>query len=343
MKLDWKAALGIVISVGLLWWLFKDQDLGEIWAQIRAADPKLFAASIAVATSAYAIRAVRWGVLLAPVAPDTTFSNRWATTMIGFMANNILPARIGEFVRAYSLSRVEPVSMSAAFGTLVMARLLDGVALLMLLAVALTLPSFPEGAMVAGKSVSAFAGTIAGLFTVLLVGLFILILWPERTLGVGRWVARVLPDPWGERAMAMLEAFLEGIAALRNPVLLAKALVLSLVHWAYYGLSFWLALAAFRIDVGYVGALFTQAIVAVGVSIPSAPGFFGTWHTAAQIGLVGPYGVDPTRALAFATGFHLAGFVPITLIGFYYAWKLGISIKGAPEPEPAAQAQAKAA
>ena len=67
-------------------------------------------------------------------------------------------------------------------------------------------------------------------------------------------------------------------------------------------------------------------MVAAGVAIPSAPGFFGTWHTAAQIGLVGPYGVDETQALAFATGYHLGGFIPITVLGFYYAWRLQISL-----------------
>lgn len=337
MKLDWKAALGIAISAGLLWWLFKDQDLGDLWAQIRAADPWLFLASVVVATSAYLIRALRWGLLLHPVAPNTSLYNRWATTIVGFMANNVLPARLGEFVRPYALSRVEPVTMSAALGTLVMARLLDGVGLIVLLAIALALPSFPEGATVLGQPVAVFARGGAMVFGGALLVLLLLLLWPERTLGVARWCSRILPRAFADKLLAILESFLDGVSSLRSPMLFAKALALSVIHWAYYGLSFWLALAAFGIRVGYPGALFTQAMVAIGVAVPSAPGFFGTWHTAAQIALVGPYGIPETQALAFATSFHLGGFVPITVLGFYYAWKLGISIK----PPEAAAAQSE--
>ncbi len=334
MKLDWKAALGIAISVGLLWWLFKDQDLGALWAQVRAANPWLFLASVGVATSAYLIRAIRWGLLLEPVAPNTSLYNRWSTTIIGFMANNVLPARLGEFVRPYALSRVEPVTMSAALGTLVMARLLDGVALIALLVVALGLPSFPAGATVGGQPVALFARGGALVFGGALLFLLVLLLWPNRTMAVARRMSDVLPAALAERGLSILEAFLEGVGALRNPVLFLKALALSLVHWVYYGFSFWLALAAFGIKVGYVGALFTQTMVAIGVAVPSAPGFFGTWHTAAKIALVGPYGISETQALAFATSFHLGGFVPITALGFYYAWKQGISIKA-----PTAEAQ----
>ncbi len=335
MKLDWKAVLGIAISVGLLWWLFKDQDLGELWGQIRAANPWLFLASIIVATSAFLIRAIRWGLLLHPVAPNTSLYNRWATTLIGFMSNNVLPARLGEFVRPYALSRVEPVTMSAALGTLVMARILDGVALIALLIVALSLPSFPEGATVLGQPVAVFARGGALIFGGALVFLLVLLLWPGRTMAVAKWTTGVLPAALAERVLSILSSFLDGVSSLRNPVLFAKALALSLVHWAYYGLSFWLALEAFGIKVGYAGALFTQAMVAIGVAVPSAPGFFGTWHTAAQIALVGPYGVPETQALAFATSLHLGGFVPITALGFFYAWKLGISIKAPPKQSEA--------
>jgi len=327
VKLDWKAGLGIAISAGLLWWLFRDLDVAEFMAQVRQANPWLFLASVLVATSAYLIRTVRWGVLLDPVAPHTSFANRWATIMIGFMANNVLPARIGEIVRAYALNRVEPVPVSAAFGTLVMARLLDGVGVLLLLMVALALPNFPAEATVLGTPVLVFARGIAIVLAGALAVLFALLIWPQHTVGFSEAVAtRVLPSRAAQWVVAALESFLQGIAAVRSPVLFAKALALSVVHWAYYGLSFWLALAAFGIDVGYGGALFVQAMVAVGVALPSAPGFVGTWHAAARVALVGAYSVSEPQALAFATSFHLAGFIPITLLGFYYAWKLGISL-----------------
>ena len=332
MKLDWKAGLGLVISVVLLWWLFKDQDPAALWAQIREANPWLFLASVVVATSAYAIRAVRWKVLLTPVDAGTTFYSRWATTMVGFMANNVLPARIGEFVRAFALGKVERIPVSGVFGTLVVARFLDTVAVVSLLFVALAFPSFPAEAEVMGRPVAAFARTAALVVAAIVVAVILIIAQPHIIVGLAERFSSLLPGAAGPRVVAGLRSFLDGLAVLRTPSLFVRALGWSFLHWTYYALSFWLALAAFGIDVGYSGALFTQAMVAVGVAIPSAPGFFGTWHGAAQIALVGPYGVNEAQALAFATSYHLGGFLPITILGLYYAWRLQISLTEASAP-----------
>ena len=83
---------------------------------------------------------------------------------------------------------------------------------------------------------------------------------------------------------------------------------------------------AFGIDTGFVSAWFTEAVVGFGVALPSAPGFFGTFHASASFALSTVYGVDSARALAFAFGYHFGGWIPITLIGPGYAWRLGLSL-----------------
>ncbi|MEZ4414124.1 MAG: lysylphosphatidylglycerol synthase transmembrane domain-containing protein [Gemmatimonadota bacterium] len=341
MKLDWKAVVGVAISGVLLWWLFRDQDAAQIWAQIRSANLLLFLLATAIAVSAYAVRAWRWRLLLRPVCPETSFYHRWATTHIGFMANNLLPARVGEFVRAYALARVEPVSVSGAFGSLVVARFLDGIAVVALLVVAVALPSFPTGVVVFGQPLAGFVRGVVITLGALLVIIATLVLVP----GLARWgvrqVGRVLPEKGAHTLAAMTDHFLNGLSVLRDVRLFAGALALSLLHWSWYGISFLLGLRAFHIDVGYGAALFTQSMVAFGAAVPSAPGFFGTWHAAAKVALVDAYGVPEAQALAFATGYHLAGFLPITALGLYYAWRLGIHVTQveapaeAPQPEPA--------
>jgi uncharacterized membrane protein YbhN (UPF0104 family) len=123
-----------------------------------------------------------------------------------------------------------------------------------------------------------------------------------------------------------MEAFLEGLRVLQNPRLFALAVLWSLGVWAWHASSFWVAFRAFGIDLGYDSALFVNAIVAFAVGVPAAPGFFGTFHAGARMGL-GVYGVPAASTLAFAFGFHLGGFFPITFIGLYYAWKLGFSFR----------------
>ena len=138
-----KAVFGTAITVFLLWWVLRGVDFGEVVSNVARGNLLLLSASVFVATFGFVIRALRWHVLLSPVRPDTTLRSRLASVAIGFMANNILPARIGEFARAYALSKLEPVSATAAVGTLVVERFMDGVILLLFLVLPLMTPGFP--------------------------------------------------------------------------------------------------------------------------------------------------------------------------------------------------------
>ena len=131
--LDWRALIGIGISVALLWWAFHEEDPAAIWAELKLADPLLFVLSAAAATGVFWIRAWRWKGILAAAAPETSFRSRFAAVSIGFMGNNLLPLRVGEFARVYALARLERVSMVASFGSLVIERLFDGIFVVLLL------------------------------------------------------------------------------------------------------------------------------------------------------------------------------------------------------------------
>jgi 4-diphosphocytidyl-2-C-methyl-D-erythritol kinase len=100
----------------------------------------------------------------------------------------------------------------------------------------------------------------------------------------------------------------------------------SVGFWLFHGLSFWLGMLAFDIHAGPVAAYFTEAVVGFGVAIPAAPGFFGTFHASASWAL-SVFGVPDASSLAFAFGYHLGGFIPVTLIGLYYAGTIGLSLK----------------
>jgi hypothetical protein len=139
-------------------------------------------------------------------------------------------------------------------------------------------------------------------------------------------LARVLPATTRQPVLDALTAFLDALGVVRSPVLLAQAFLWTLGFWAFHGLSFWLGMLAFGIHAGPVAAYFTEAVVGFGVAVPAAPGFFGTFHFAVAFALDTVYGVDATTALAFAYGYHLGGFIPVTLIGLWYAHQLGLSL-----------------
>ncbi len=327
MRWDWKAVVGIAISVLLVWWVLRGVDPMEVWLELRDANWGLLLLAVAVTTSGFLVRALRWKILLLPLYSRSRLRPRFAAVNIGFMANNLLPARGGEFARAYALSRMEPVSMSGAIGSLVVERFLDGIAIFLLLLVAVLAPSFPDAATIGGHPVLTALSWVFGLFGTLLAFLLVLLFWPRGCLRIVRAAARVLPERAGLAIVDALQRFLLGLGSLRNLRLFALGLLWSVGFWSWNAISFWLAFRAFGIDLGYAPALFVQAIIALGVAVPSAPGFFGTFHAAAVIGLHEVYGAAESATLAFAFGYHLGGFIPVTVIGLYYAWKLGISMR----------------
>jgi uncharacterized membrane protein YbhN (UPF0104 family) len=130
-----------------------------------------------------------------------------------------------------------------------------------------------------------------------------------------------------------LEAFVRGAGILRNPRLMLRAGAWSAVLWLTNAFSFWLAFRAFSLDLSFTAAMFLQSCVALAVSVPSSPGFFGPFEAASKWVLSELWGREATKAIGFALGFHIAGFIPVTLIGLYYVWRLGLSFRGVASSE----------
>ena len=326
MKLDWKAGLGLGITVFLLWWVLRDVDVAEVWSNIRHAHWWLLFAAVVVATAGFLIRAFRWRVLLHPIAPGTGLRNRYAAVNIGFMANNLLPARAGEFARAYALSKLEPVTMSAALGTLVIERVLDAFVYVVILLTVMSWPGFPSSPALREGPLAEMRVAIPIALGVLTLVIGLLVALPRTVVRVAERIAALLPEDFARPTVDALESFLDSLKVLRSPLLLAQALLWSFAFWLWHGLSYWLALLAFDIHVGPLGAYFTEIVVGFAVSIPAAPGFFGTFHAGASSALA-VFGVPAANALAFAFGYHLGGFIPVTVIGLYYAGQMGLSLK----------------
>jgi uncharacterized protein (TIRG00374 family) len=326
LRVGWKSALGLGVSVFFIWWVLRGEDPAEVMVQISKANPWYFLASVFVGTAGYFVRALRWKVLLHPLKPDTALRSRFAGISIGFAINNTFPARLGELARAFALTRLEPITLSGSLGSLVVERFLDAIVLVTLFLAPMALPSFPGAD---GLLSGAFGGVLSGTFGLLAIfmaGLVAVLIFPEPIARLAERLFVRLPGAWGPRMVEALKSFLRALKVLRNPALLIKAVVWSYVFWLWHGLSFWLGFKAFGIDVGFAAAVFTEAVVGFAVAIPAAPGFFGTFQIGADLALSGVYGVPEPAALAFAFGYHLGGFFPITIIGLYYAWRIGFSV-----------------
>ena len=318
----YKTLFGLVVTVGLLAWVLRDVSIAAVLVEIRKAHVGLLAACVLVATAVFPLRALRWHVLLLPGLPDSRLSSRFGAVCIGFMVNNVLPARLGEFARAYSLSRVEPIGLSQSLASLVVERAFDAAVLGVFFVLTISYGNF---SVTDTALLEATGMTVGVALVVALLLLWAMARWPERTLSVAeRLAGRLVSAPLTDRLVGILAAFIRGLGPLHDPWLFLRALLWSLAVWLCNAASFWLGLLAFDIrSPGFAGALFLMSVIGFAVAVPSSPGFFGPFEAAARLAL-GAYAIDGVRIVSFATGYHILTFIPVTLLGIWYMYRLGI-------------------
>jgi hypothetical protein len=321
-----KAVVGIAATVFFLWLALREVHWSEVAAQLRQANWWLLGAATLVSTLGMHVRALRWKPLLQPVAPDVPFAPRIAAVCIGFGANNVFPARLGEFARAWVLARQARIPVTGAFGSLVVERALDGIVLVVFLLGSMALPGFPD--LAPGSEVQAGVDWMIRIVSVLLAGALVLVFFPGRTVAIAERIANaVLPGAVRRPLLDALHAFIAGLHVLRSPRLLAISVAWAVAQWAFLATSFLLAFHAFGItEPGFLGAVFLQSLIAMAVAIPAGPGFFGVFEAASVLGLA-LWGVPNARAVSFAIGFHIAGWLTVTGLGAWYAARLNIRLR----------------
>ena len=325
MKFNWKSAIGIALSVALLVWTLRDVSLAAVWVELERSNLALFLASALAATLIFPLRAIRWRIILEPVAPNLPLAPLWRSIAIGMMVNNLVPARAGEIARAYALTRETPVPFASSLASLAVDRLFDMVVLLGLGILATLDPSFPSGARVGGQTLGHLAQGSLVLVVLLVGGLYMLAIFPSQLVRAFEIFARKVSPAVEERGKNALLRFSAGLSVLKSPGRFASVFTWTIAHWLMNALAFWLGFMAVGIHLGFAAALFLQLLIGIGVAVPSAPGFFGVFEKLATVGLA-IYAVSPTQATSWAIGFHILSFIPITVIGLWYFVKLGLHL-----------------
>lgn len=291
--------------------------LAEVARHLGSARPVPFAVAVVVATATFPLRTARWRYLLRLNGASLPLKPLWHATAIGFMANNLLPARAGEFARAYAASRLTGVGFAAAIASVAVERIMDGIAIVALMFVAIAAGDFSSTARIGGVSIVGMTSGAAVFFGIALVAAIVVVQRPERGLRVARALfGRVLPAPVAERVLRIVEGLLAGLDSLRSPGRFAAVALWSLAVWITYAASFTLCFAAFGIEAHWTAAFMIQGLVGFGVAIPSTPGFFGPFEAATRAAL-GLYGVEPGRAVSYAVAYHIGTFIPISILGLW--------------------------
>lgn len=327
MKTSIRNTLGILLSVGLLAWTLHNVEFALVVEHLRQANPWLFAVAVLMGTLIFPLRARRWRTILDPVAHHLPFGVLWRATAIGMMVNNVAPARAGEVARAYALTReTRRVGFSASFASLAVDRVFDALVILLLMVIAMFDPAFPRDRLIAGQPVGSWLASGTIFLAAAIVVLYLIVFFPQRMIRIYEALIHRVAPRFEERGRGILLAFASGLGVLRYPARSAAVFAWTLAHWLLNALAYWVAFRAVGIGAPFSAALLLQGLVAIGVAVPSAPGFFGVFEYIGQQGL-GIYGVEAARATSWAIGFHILTFIPITVIGIYYFGRLGLHFR----------------
>lgn len=326
MRAHLRTLLVLAATVALVALFLRNASLAEVWQEVRGASPGLLVLAVAFQGLTYLLRARRWQALLEPVA-RVRLAPLVRTTVIGFAANALLPARAGEFLRPYLLARREGLSATAAFATIILERFLDLLIVVLLfgvfvaLADAKTLAADPR-LFATVRTAGALAAMVA---VVVLMAFALLAGHPERLGHLTSKLTRTLPRRLGRLLTGAVRTFAEGLAAMRRPALVVRALLLSIPLWLSIALSIWLVARAFHITIPFSGTFLIVGLLTVGVAVPT-PGAVGGFHYAFRLGVTVFYGVANERAVGAAIVLHAVSFLPVAALGLVFMAQDGLSL-----------------
>jgi glycosyltransferase 2 family protein len=320
---NWQLLLGLALSLLFLYLAFRHVDFRQMATAFAAANYWYLIPALFVLIISLWLRSWRWQYLLAPIH-SAPVSPLFKSLLIGYLFNIFLPAHLGEIVRAYMLARKQPISASAAFGTIVLERIIDVLTMLLLLAVAMIVYPFPQWVKTGGYLTCGFI--------LILFVLLVLFKKYQTTLlpRLQQWL-RPLSNGLAEKIDRLLRSFLQGFVPLKKRSHYAIVFIQSICLWSCYGYIFQLVLHAFNFISTYAlpwtASLVLLVITTFGILVPSSPGYVGTYHYLCQLSLA-LFGVPASPALTFAFVMHGLNFIPVLVLGFFILSREGLSISG---------------
>jgi uncharacterized protein (TIRG00374 family) len=288
-----RALIGIAISVAALALVVRSVDIGATWQAIRGANPEWLLLLLVFVVGDVALRVVRWRVLLGPIA-DVSLRTTAGSLLVGYLANNVLPARLGEVVRSHHLGERTRLSRSTILGTIVIERVVDTAVVVVIAAIAILVLSV--------RGVVASAVMVGVALTGLLVVAIVIGMAAHRLPGADRLAAWIGQWPQVHGALVRLRA---GLAIVRDVPTMAAAVLLSIGSWSLTVLAFAAAAQAVGIEPTIGQAALLAAGTNLATAVPAAPGYVGTFELAA-VTIATSVGIDREPALAFAVLVHAA-------------------------------------
>ena len=327
--------IGLIFIVVTFYFLFRGIDKDKLFTAISHFQLIWLLPALLIYLFGYIIRGYRWVVLLSPIK-KCSFQSLFPTLMVGFMANNIFPARAGELVRAHLNGSKEGISRSASFATIVLERLFDGLTMILILWAALLFGSLPINKDTMDPGIQHAIDFSPYVFGVAFFVLFLLVIFKKSAINLINVLISKAPKKLHDLLEKIAHTFIDGLQILQNAKESFVILIASLSAWtceftAYYFLAIGMGIAPSPLTLWSAALL--MAIVNLGILIPNAPGGIGLFEFIG-VALLLPFGIGKEMALCFMILVHLLVFIPITLLGAYFYTHEHLNInKMTPEPK----------
>lgn len=281
--------LSLAVGGFFLFLSFRNVPLDDLGVALRQFDLRYLIPAVAASLMMQVFRAWRWQLELRPIE-RVGLGKLWVVVSVAYMAINVLPARLGEFVRPWLLSRRTNVKFSNVVGNLVVEKTLDSMCILFFILVGLTTTAnLPDWVRLGARVPAGMAIALAVL---------VLLLFFKGEPFVDRWVIRRLPERFGDGLRRVLTSLIDGMRIIPDGRLLALVFAVSLAYWSLPIVSSWIAILAFGFDVPFNAALIVFIFIGFGTALPNAPGMIGTYQYACILAL-GLFGVAEADALAY--------------------------------------------
>lgn len=313
-QLNWKLWAGLILSALFLYLAFRDVDFRQTGENIVSSNIFYLLLAVFICVLQFFIRAWRWRILLSPVK-ETGFLNRLLSVFVGFAANCIFPARLGEIVRAHSLGKSEKISKSSVFGTIVIERIFDGFALFLIFLAGLMFTSFPDELPGASQNRRETA-LILFFSSFLLIGLIKAVRSnPQFFINLINRILFMVPEKLRVKISAIIENFVKGLSPLNSAGDWVRAVMWSALLWYISLWQVYFIELATGIDLPFTSAFIIQSMAALGVMVPFAPGYIGVFHQLVKKGFIF-YGISSEKALSAAIILHSSFYFPTIILGY---------------------------
>ncbi len=308
--------LGIGVSLFFLWLGFRGLDFDELWHIMGHLDLVWVLISIPVYFAATYILTLRWYYLLRPVK-DLHPNRLFPVVVIGYMANNLLPLRLGEVMRAYVLKRRDEVPIAPTLTTILVERVFDGLVMLTFIFAALLFVDFDETSL----------RTVILITSPLFFGALLIFFWlasaPHIARRIYTWlIEKLVPGALQERLLGVADELMSGFEALTSRNALVWVIFYSLLSWTVESSTYWIVMQAFDFEVSFYVLLLVVGFGNLSTILPSTAGYIGTFHAVAILTLTA-FDVDKAMAGSYAIVMHATLWAPITTAGFIALLRLG--------------------